>query len=800
MARRKKRRISSDLVEESRRKFVNVASDIDDVPADEWLKSNFLPYAWDYNLDRALVDVSGLKPVQRRILYTMWKKNLNPNANRMKVATLAGAVLAYHPHGDASVSEALKNMARAHIFRVPLIDGKGDFGTIGSPGAAPRYIEARLSKAAWLNVEEIDQNAVKIIPNYDGKEVEPERLPVRWPVGVINGNSGMAVGYAANMPSHNPTEVMKACIALVKNPDLSDNRLANIVKGPDFNMGGFITSTDGVKEYLKTGSGTFTIRSKYDVTPIRGGGYRIDYYEIPFGTTPEAIKKTIKKQMDNGHLKDVVNVNDLSDLKHPVKFVVDVKKDAQIKSVIEDLFRRTPLESKFSANMTTVVNNRPQQSSMKDLLLDFIEFRKQCIVNKLGWERGKRCDRLHLVKGLLSVLLDIDKAVRIIRNSDDAKTASTSLQKTFKIDEVQANYVLSLQLRRLTKMDRHSLDEEEKSLTDRISEIDSILKDGMVEYMVNEFKETMKVIGDDRKTEINDMTEAEYLESRKNESKVLKAEDKGAKTCLYVLADGRFLKSMEPIDSVSMARTNRTKKVQPYLSMVRTAGNENVSVIGDDGVAYSTALVSMAGNEPVSSSSLSTIPSGVHVVNAVANNATLLAVTRNGKLRAVKLEGNDRWDDTPVLALGKDDQLVAALDLSNAIKGTTVILITDNGHVLRTAVDSIRPVRAGSQGIAGMRLGKGVHVAAAVLARPDSTNLYTASKMTVKVTPINEITIQGRGGGGVQCHPVIAPDHVVQAVVDGGLVTNRGRIMDDPTVTRRAARPEPLKSGVVLAD
>lgn len=800
MARRKKRRISSDLVEESRRKFVNVASDIDDVPADEWLKSNFLPYAWDYNLDRALVDVSGLKPVQRRILYTMWKKNLNPNANRMKVATLAGAVLAYHPHGDASVSEALKNMARAHIFRVPLIDGKGDFGTIGSPGAAPRYIEARLSKAAWLNVEEIDQNAVKIIPNYDGKEVEPERLPVRWPVGVINGNSGMAVGYAANMPSHNPTEVMKACIALVKNPDLSDNRLANIVKGPDFNMGGFITSTDGVKEYLKTGSGTFTIRSKYDVTPIRGGGYRIDYYEIPFGTTPEAIKKTIKKQMDNGHLKDVVNVNDLSDLKHPVKFVVDVKKDAQIKSVIEDLFRRTPLESKFSANMTTVVNNRPQQSSMKDLLLDFIEFRKQCIVNKLGWERGKRCDRLHLVKGLLSVLLDIDKAVKIIRNSDDAKTASTSLQKTFKIDEVQANYVLSLQLRRLTKMDRHSLDEEEKSLTDRISEIDSILKDGMVEYMVNEFKETMKVIGDDRKTEINDMTEAEYLESRKNESKVLKAEDKGAKTCLYVLADGRFLKSMVPIDSVSMARTNRTKKVQPYLSMVRTAGNENVSVIGDDGVAYSTALVSMAGNEPVSSSSLSTIPSGVHVVNAVANNTTLLAVTRNGKLRAVKLEGNDRWDDTPVLALDKDDQLVAALDLTNAIKGTTVILITDNGHVLRTAVDSIRPVRAGSQGIAGMRLGKGVHVAAAVLARPDSTNLYTASKMTVKVTPINEITIQGRGGGGVQCHPVIAPDHVVQAVVDGGLVTNRGRIMDDPTVTRRAARPEPLKSGVVLAD
>ena len=800
MARRKKRRISSDLVEESRRKFVNVASDIDDVPADEWLKSNFLPYAWDYNLDRALVDVSGLKPVQRRILYTMWKKNLNPNANRMKVATLAGAVLAYHPHGDASVSEALKNMARAHIFRVPLIDGKGDFGTIGSPGAAPRYIEARLSKAAWLNVEEIDQNAVKIIPNYDGKEVEPERLPVRWPVGVINGNSGMAVGYAANMPSHNPTEVMKACIALVKNPDLSDNRLANIVKGPDFNMGGFITSTDGVKEYLKTGSGTFTIRSKYDVTPIRGGGYRIDYYEIPFGTTPEAIKKTIKKQMDNGHLKDVVNVNDLSDLKHPVKFVVDVKKDAQIKSVIEDLFRRTPLESKFSANMTTVVNNRPQQSSMKDLLLDFIEFRKQCIVNKLGWERGKRCDRLHLVKGLLSVLLDIDKAVKIIRNSDDAKTASTSLQKTFKIDEVQANYVLSLQLRRLTKMDRHSLDEEEKSLTDRISEIDSILKDGMVEYMVNEFKETMKVIGDDRKTEINDMTEAEYLESRKNESKVLKAEDKGAKTCLYVLADGRFLKSMVPIDSVSMARTNRTKKVQPYLSMVRTAGNENVSVIGDDGVAYSTALVSMSGNEPVSSSSLSTIPSGVHVVNAVANNATLLAVTRNGKLRSVKLEGNDRWDDTPVLALDKDDQLVAALDLSNAIKGTTVILITDNGHVLRTAVDSIRPVRAGSQGIAGMRLGKGVHVAAAVLARPDSTNLYTASKMTVKVTPINEITIQGRGGGGVKCHPVIAPDHVVQAVVDGGLVTNRGRIMDDPTVTRRAARPEPLKSGAVLAD
>lgn len=798
MARKKNRRVSSDLIEESRRKFASVASDIDDVPADDWLKANFLPYAWDYNLDRALVDVSGLKPVQRRILYTMWRRKLGPNANRSKVATLAGAVLAYHPHGDASVSEALKNMARDHVFRVPLIDGKGDFGAIGSPGAAPRYIEARMSKAAWLNVEELDKNAVKMLPNYDGKDVEPERLPVKWPVGVINGNSGMAVGYAANMPSHNPTEVMKACIALVKDPDMKPSRLTKIIKGPDFNMGGFITDTDGIKEYLTTGSGTFTIRARYDVSPIRGGGYRIEYYEIPYGTNPEAIKKAIRTQMDAGRLKDVVNCNDLSDLKHKMKFIVDVKKDAQIKSVIEELYKKTPLELKFSANMTTVVNNRPTQSSMKDLLLDFIEFRKKCIVNMMAYNRGRKCDRLHLVRGLLKVLLDIDKAIKIIRAADDSDVASEKLQKAFKIDDQQASYVLSLQLRRLTKMDRHELDQEEKDLIADVNEIDDILKNKMNEYMIDEFTNTMKIIGDERKTEINDMTEAEYLESRKNESKILKAEDRGVKTYLYMMENGDFMKTMNPIDSVAMAVENHNK-VNPYINYVRMPGNENVSIICDDGKAYSTSLLSMVNDESMNPEDLSTIPSDVNVVGVLPNNSNILVVTKRGKLRNVKLLNNQKWDDTNVIQLDDGDAVADMIDVTKAIKNSTIIMVTKNGQVLRTKLDAIRPVNAGAQGITGMKLADDDELEKVVLVRPDAKNLYTSSIKTIKVTPLDAISVQGRGGGGVKCHPLIKPDGIKNAIVDGGLVGVNGKPLESPQATKRGARPAPLVMGTVLS-
>jgi DNA gyrase subunit A len=788
--RRKNSKSNSELTEESRKRFVKVAASINEMSVSEWLKTNFIPYAWSYNLDRALVDVSGLKPVQRRILYTMFKRNLGPSGNRMKVATLAGAVLQFHPHGDSSVSEALKNMARDHVFRVPLIDGKGDFGAPGKPGAAGRYIEARLTKAAWINVEDLNKNAVKMIPNYDDTTVEPTRIPVKWPVGVINGGSGMAVAYASNIPSHNPTEIMNACIYLVKHPNAPHEKLSTIIQGPDFNMGGLVTSIDGVKEYLETGSGTFTLRAQYDEEPMSRGMTRLDFYEIPFGTYPEKILEAIQKQMEKGNLNDVSDYKDLSDLNHPVRVVVILKSGAQKKKVIEDLFQLTPLQTRFSVNMTTIVKNRPVQSSMRDILLDFIEFRKQCLKNSMTFDLKKMRDRLHLIDGLLKVLLDIDAAIKIIRGSNDADSARTKLEKKFKIDKDQADYVLSLQLRRLTRMDSVALKNEDKELKESVSNTESILNDEgkLNNALISEFRETLKVIGDDRHTEINGITEDQFKNQQKAEAKKIRAAGNGAKTWLYQNAEGKLVKTLTRIPASSEVKG----KIDPIVSEAKITGNASIALIGSDGNAYAATAMSLEDDKKIDPSKIGILPDKVAYRGVVGDgDRTVLVVTRNGRVRNVKLPVDGKWDVKPVVNLDEGDSIVSVLDSTKAVKGSTVIMATRRGRVLRFPLDSLRPCGAGAQTVAGMNT-KGDEVVIAIIARPDAENLVTTSTVTVKVTPLEEVTVHGKGGAGLPVHPMLPTDSITQIGVDAFLV-NKGKMENLPSPTPRMKRPAPMR-------
>ena len=791
MARRKNTKSSSEMTEESRRRFVGVAKNIEKVPVDEWLKSNFLPYAWSYNLDRALVDVSGLKPVQRRILYTMYKRGLSPTGSRMKVATLAGAVLQFHPHGDSSVSAALKNMARPHVFRVPLIDGKGDFGAPGKPGAAGRYIEARLTKAAWINVEDISQNAVRMIPNYDDTTVEPKMIPVRWPVGVVNGGSGMAVAYASNIPSHNPGEIMRACIQLVKDPETSDRRLEGIIKGPDFNMGGLVTSVDGVHDYLETGSGTFTLRARYNVEPGPRGTTRIEYYEIPFGTYPEKIIESIQKQMGKDLLKDVSDYKDLSDLKHPIRLVVILRSGAQVKKAIEDLFALTPLQSRFSVNMTTIVNNRPVQSSMKSVLLDFIDFRRACVSNRLRFDMGQKKDRLHLIDGLLKVLLDIDAAIKIIRGADDAGAAKDALKRRFKIDDVQADHVLSLQLRRLTRMDNAALNAEDKTLKADISDIERTLNDVSVldAKIIEEFKDTLKVIDDERHTEINGMTDEEFRRNQSAATRKIKAAARGAKTSVYMLADGSIMKT-----SADDAGGH------PYSDMVKIPGNADLGVVGSDGSMLPLSLLSLEDDHPADPASLALFPDkSVKAVRALPPTiSSIIAVTKNGKIRHVKVNPTGGWP-TELVTVDDGDKIVSVMGVSKVAKSTTVIMVSAHGRVLRFPLESMKPCGSGAHTIAGMRLSKGDSVVGVLLAGPTAKTLTSASTVTVKTTPLDAIPTQGRGVGGIRLHQLISTDSISQIGIDVRLASRKGKTMTAPDSTAPGARPAPLKRGTVLA-
>ena len=553
MARNKK-------VDESRELFENGAKVIEESPMEEFVEEAYLPFAWSVCLDRALVNVcDGLKPIQRRILYTAYMKKLTDKSAKIKSVIFEGDVLRYSPHGGAYSS--IVNMAESEEgsqprpIRVPLVKGKGNWGGISSDTcAASRYTEMNLWPAALELIKEIDENAVEMIPNYDGTLKEPKYLPARWPVAFINGvPDAMAVGFACNMPSHNPDEVMNACIALAKDRNLELKEIMKYVKGPDFNCGCDIlpyTEKDGkkingIKSYLETGSGTFTMRAKYDLKE-EGGKYTIEFYALPYRITPEKVIESIKKKYDEGKLKELNSWKDLSDLKHPVLLELQTKKNINIDKLISDLYKSTPLQCTFAANNTIIKDMVPQKLDIKTILEGFIDFRISCTKNKLNHRLANRKEKLHIQEAYKAVLLDIDKCLKIIRNADDDDVAKSKLMKTFKIDDVQAEHILEIKLRALTKKDSHEVNALIDKLTKEINEIEGILSDEnkLNEFIVSELEDTKKVISSPRKCQIIRKTKEEeikeqdvYILNRNGKVKRCAEKTEGA----TLAKDGRFI-------------------------------------------------------------------------------------------------------------------------------------------------------------------------------------------------------------------------------------------------------------------
>ena len=803
----RKTKLAPEDLKEKKQKFEKIAETLEQISADKFLKTNFLPYAWSYNLDRALVDVSGLKPVQRRTLYSMFKDNLTPTSHRSVVATLAGRVLAYHPHGNTSVEDALKNMGRDHSFRVPLIDGEGDFGEPGSPGAASRYIKARLSKAAWLNVEELNENAVRMIENYDGTKEEPVRLPVKWPVAVVNGGSGIAIAYSSNMPSHNPTEIMEACKALLKNPEMTHDDISKIIKGPDFNMGGVITSNDGIKNYLEKGTGTFKIRGNYEVTEKGRGSFRIEFYEIPFGTYPEKIIEDIQKASEKGHFKEITSYKDLSDLKHPIRIVIDTKPSVNYKKVLQDLFRYTSLESSMSANMTTIVDNRPQLSSMKELLLDFIKFRKDCVVNKSQFNLNKKSSRLHLVEGLILALVDVDKVISIIRNSDDASEASINLQRAFSIDEEQASHILSLQLRRLTKMDSLELQKERENLVSEIEYLNSLIEDSEVlkKHLLKEFEETEKVIGDERKTEIVGMSSDEVQEREKELARELKKIEKDSPCYVNRLFDGSLIRSDNPYLYRNKSESgeiveSKSLDFGPVIERIKTSTQSKIVVITSDGIAHRIPVGFVSESSPSDKNKLG-IKSEAEVVG-IAKDSTMKSeigigiATKNGTVKISKTDFPNK-DEFPVISLDDGDDVVSAVWIRKSLNGKHFAMVSKEGNILLFDASSIRVSGSRSGGVRGMKLrGDDDEVVFFNLVDTKDENshgILSATESTVKLTSILDIPVKGKGGMGVALHSFRAGEdpHILKAFAGENAVITMGgmpNIVNLPPYSKRSAK------------
>lgn len=804
LAARKNTKIDAPT-EEEQHGFVEGAKEIEEVRIPEFMDQTRLPYAWSTIRERALVDSrDGLKPVQRRILWTLYEDKVLPSRDFMKVARLAGNVLRYHPHGNTSVEDALVRMAQPYSVRVPLIWGKGSFGAHpGDEAAASRYIEAKLNKEAVELLDEISSGSVKMKPSVDDTLKEPEVLPVRWPVGVINGSQGIAVGYAANMPQHNPTETLKACKLLLRKPNASIEEVMQVMPGPDFWTGGQVIGIDGVQEYFRTGKGTFTVRAKYKQEQQTRGKVRFTFYELPPNVSCESIIQKVRNliKTDAKFKEGIARVDDLTGRvnDNDVRLLIETKAGSNSQEILAMLFKKTELQSTFSVNNTVVSGGLPKTMGIRELLLEFLELRKQCVLTRSQNYKEKKLARIHQIDGLLAILLDVDKAIAIIRKSDSQEDARVKLMKAFKIDEGQANYVLDMQLRKLTRQDSDALKAEDQQLKEDIDALDKILTDEKeLRKVINaELDKEIKIIGRPRMMEITGLTDEEAKNNEKQMLADIRREGNDTQTFMYVTTDGRLFKTPNKMTTISDWRSDPSMKpVEPFVSSFKTTTQARLGIVCTDGREYAVSASFLRNGEDTTMSKMASLPKGVNPVTILPDDdRQVLVASADGMIRKMNLTTNGKWDgNRPFVKLADGDRLVSVIDLSNVIKNSTVLIITQLGKVIRFNLDDVSPVSLGSQLIKGMNLKKDDKVAAVVVARPDAESLVTMSRSTIKVTPLSDVTVNNRGGAGVMLHPLdklngVVSDRIETAAVDGVLMSAKNKVVGLPDATPRAAKP-----------
>ena len=475
-----------------------------DIDVGDEMRSSFLEYAYSVIYSRALPDAKdGLKPVQRRILYTMADMNLRPDRGHVKSARVVGEVMGrLHPHGDGAIYDALVRMVQHWSLRVPFVDGHGNFGSPDDPPAAMRYTECRMAPPALAMTTSIDEDTVDFRPNYDSRELEPVVLPAAIPNLVVNGAAGIAVGMATNIAPHNLVEVVQALRHLVVHPAASLDDLMRFIPGPDLPTGGKIVGLDGVRDAYETGRGSFKMRATArieSVTPRRKG---IVVTELPYGVGPERVIERIKSLVQGKKLQGIADVKDLTDREKGLRLVIEVKNGFVPEAILEQLYRLTPMEDSFGINAVALVEGQPRTLGLKEMLEVFLGHRFDVVRRRSVFRRGKAADRLHLVDGLLVAILDIDEVIQLIRSSDNAEQARTRLIDVFELSELQATYILDMPLRRLTRFSKLELDKEKAELEETIAGLDAILSDDALlrKVVSDELTDVAKAYGTPRRT------------------------------------------------------------------------------------------------------------------------------------------------------------------------------------------------------------------------------------------------------------------------------------------------------------
>lgn len=742
-----------------------VKENIVETPLNEEMSKSFLEYAYSVIYARALPDArDGLKPVQRRIIYQMGQMNLNPDRPYMKSARVVGEVMGkLHPHGDSAIYEAMVRLAQPFAMRLPLVDGHGNFGSLDDGPAASRYTEARMAPAALGMNADIAENTVDFTPNYDNKLQEPTVLPAAIPNLLVNGGSGIAVGMATNMATHNLGEVVAAAKHLMRHPDATLEELMRYVPGPDWPGGGVIVGRKGIREAYETGRGALTTRSVTHIENVTARKKAIVVTELPFMVGPERVLERISEGVKNRKLDGISGAIDLTDRHNGTRLVIEIKTGFDPNAVLAQLFKHTPLQDNFTINNVALVNGRPHTMGLKEMLQVWVDHRRVVIRRRSEFRRKKALERLHLVEGLLLAMVDIDEVIQVIRSSDDAEAAKTKLIAVFDLDEIQAQYILDLRLRRLTKMSRIELEAERDDLKRRIEELERILAsdealDGVV---IDEMDDAVAKYGTPRRTVLLDEDEEGNL------TPVVAHGDDGVSANAMAAACAAATVSSAAADVAAAAKAakkagdeNATASAlqiddEPCAVMLSATGLiartsedaverwENRSA--SDGRAKDDQIVSMFRTSTRSSYGLVTSAGRLvlaHVVELPKVSADgPLSVT--GGVKAEELLGMTENTD-PI----RGERVIAAIDMPSTDDGGQLVplaLGTRNGVVKRWNRES--PTTMDSWSVIDLK--DDDEVLAAAEARDEDRLVFVSTDSSLLTFEAKNVRPQGRTAGGM---------------------------------------------------
>lgn len=781
-----------------------------DIDVVDEMQGSFLEYAYSVIYSRALPDArDGMKPVHRRIVYQMNEMGLRPDRGFVKCARVVGEVMGkLHPHGDASIYDALVRMAQPFSMRLPLVDGHGNFGSLGNddPPAAMRYTECRMADATSLMTESIDEETVAFQSNYDGQEQEPVVLPAAYPNLLVNGTTGIAVGMATNMPPHNLGEVISAARHLIKHPGADLETLMRFVPGPDLPTGGRIVGLGGIKDAYTKGRGSFKIRATAvveNVTPRRKG---LVVTELPFTVGPEKVISKIKDLVSAKKLQGIADVKDLTDRSHGLRLVIEIKNGFVPEAVLEQLYKLTPMEESFGINNVALVDGQPLTLGLKELLEVYLDHRFEVVRRRSEFRRTKRRNRLHLVEGLLVALVDIDEVIRLIRSSDNSAQAKERLIERFSLSEIQTQYILDTPLRRLTRFDRIELESEQDRLNAEIAELTSILESDteLRKLVSSELAAVAKKFGTARRTVLLESAGAQVA------SVPLEVADD---PCRVLLSSTGLLARTANDDPIVFAEGAKRSKHDVIVSAVPATARGDIGLVTSGGrllrlpvidlpqLPDTHAAPNLSGGAMIGEFLTLEADEEVVCLTTLDEESPGLAIgTLQGIVKRVVPDYPANKDELEVIALKDGDRIVGAAELRTGEED--LVFITSDAQLLRYPAAQVRPQGRPAGGMAGVKLAAGARVLSfaavdpaadgAVFTVAGSHGTLDDSVLTCKLTPFDQYPRKGRATGGVRCQRFLKGEDVLVFAWAG---TTPARAAQKNGAPASLPEPDPRRDG-----